>query len=159
MGLNSHILLKGENNMTRLTTLDLPAFYKATVGFDRLFNEMERHYSNSNTSSGYPPYNIIQVNEDEYIISLAVAGFSMDSLEITKERNTLRIEGVSPKQDDDVQYLHRGIGGRSFRRDFTLADHVEVENATLELGILSIYLKRETPEELLPKKIAIKEYK
>src|SRR6056300_888678 len=140
--------------MTRLTTLDLPTFHRATIGFDRLFNEMEARFANS-ASQGYPPYNIAQINEDEYMISLAVAGFGMDNLDITKDKNILRIEGTSPKGDETVNYLHKGIGGRNFRREFTLADHVEVQNAGLELGMLNIHLKREVPEELQPKKIKI----
>jgi molecular chaperone IbpA len=89
------------------------------------------------------------------MISVAVAGFGMDNLDITKDKQTLRIEGTAPKGDENVNYLHKGIGGRSFRREFTLAEHVEVEGATLELGMLNIHLKREVPEELQPKKIAI----
>ena len=140
--------------MTRLTTLDLPTFHRATVGFDRLFNELERHFANS-ASQGYPPYNIAQINEDEYMISLAVAGFGLDNLEITKDGNILRIEGTPPKGGEDVNYLHKGIAGRGFRREFTLADHVEVENAGLELGMLNIHLVRRVPEELQPKRIEI----
>ena len=141
--------------MTRLTTLDLPTFHRATIGFDRMFNELERQFANSPNGNGYPPYNIAQINEDEYMISLAVAGFGMDNLEITKDGKILRIEGVAPKGDENVNYLHKGISGRNFRREFTLADHVEVEDATLELGMLNVHLKREVPEELQPKKIAI----
>jgi molecular chaperone IbpA len=141
--------------MTRLTTLDLPNFHRATIGFDRLFNELERSFANSPNGNGYPPYNIAQINEDEYMISLAVAGFGMDNLEITKDGNALKVEGTSPKGDEEVNYLHKGIGGRNFTREFTLADHVEVEGATLELGMLNIHLKREVPEELQPKKIKI----
>ena len=141
--------------MTRLQTLDLPSFHRATIGFDRLFDELERSFANSPNGNGYPPYNIAQINEDEYMISLAVAGFGMDNLEITKDKNVLRVEGTSPKGDEEVNYLHKGIGGRNFRREFTLADHVEVQGATLELGMLNIHLKREVPEELQPKKIEI----
>lgn len=144
--------------MTRLTTLDLPSFHRATIGFDRLFNELERSFQNSPNSNGYPPYNIAQINEDEYMISLAVAGFGMDNLEITKDGNVLKIEGIAPKGGDEVNYLHKGIGGRNFRKEFTLADHVEVEQAVLELGMLNIHLVRQVPEELQPKKIAIKDY-
>ena len=140
--------------MTRLTTLDLPTFRRATIGFDRMFDEMERTFANS-ASQGYPPYNIVQENEDEYVISLAVAGFSMEDLDITHEKNILRIEGTSPKGEESKNYLHKGIGGRNFRREFALADHVEVEGATLEFGMLNIKLKRIVPEELQPKKIAI----
>jgi molecular chaperone IbpA len=142
--------------MTRLTTLDLPHFQRATIGFDRLFNELNQQFANSK-SQGYPPYNIAQINDDEYMISIAVAGFGMDNLEITKDKNVLVIEGTTPPGDEDVNYLHKGIGGRNFRREFTLADHVEVENAGLELGMLNIYLKREVPEALQPKKIEIRD--
>jgi molecular chaperone IbpA len=117
---------------------------------------METRFANSQ-SQGYPPYNIAQINEDEYMISLAVAGFGMDNLDITKDKNVLKIEGTSPKGDEDVNYLHKGIGGRSFRREFTLADHVDVINANLKLGMLNIHLKREVPEELQPKQIKINE--
>ena len=141
--------------MTRLTTLDLPHFHRATIGFDRMFNELERQFANSPNGNGYPPYNIAQINEDEYMISLAVAGFGMDNLEIEKDGKMLRIEGTAPKGDEDVNYLHKGIGGRNFRREFTLADHVEVESAGLELGMLNVHLKRNVPEELQPKKIKI----
>lgn len=140
--------------MTRLTTLDLPSLHRATIGFDRLFTEMERQFANS-AGNGYPPYNIAQINEDQYMISLAVAGFGMENLDITKDKNILRVEGTSPKGDEEVNYLHKGIGGRNFRREFTLADHVEVVDANLSLGMLNIRLKREIPEELQPKKIEI----
>ncbi len=141
--------------MTRLTTLDLPNFHRATVGFDRMFNELSREFANSK-SQGYPPYNVVQENDDEYTISLAVAGFGMDNLDITLEKNVLTIEGTSPDVPDGRNYLHKGIGNRNFRRDFTLAEHVEVEQAGLELGMLNIHLKRNVPEEMQPKKIAIK---
>ena len=141
--------------MTRLA-LDLPTIHRATVGFDRLFDQMERQFANA-AQNGYPPYNIVQIDENEYMISVAVAGFGMDNLEITKDKNVLRIEGTSPKGDENVNYLHKGIGGRNFRREFTLADHVEVEGAHLELGMLNIHLVRVIPEELQPKKIEITE--
>jgi len=144
--------------MTRLQTLDLPNFHRATIGFDRLFNELDRQFANSPNGNGYPPYNIAQINDDEYMISLAVAGFGMDNLEITKDGNILKIEGISPKGDEHVNYLHKGIAGRNFRREFTLADHVEVEGAGLELGMLNIHLVREVPEALKPKKIAITDW-
>jgi len=131
--------------MTRLTTLDLPQFHRATIGF------------NSPNGNGYPPYNIAQVNEDEYMISLAVAGFGMDNLEITKDGDQLQIVGTAPKGNETVNYLHKGIGGRNFRREFTLADHVNVAGATLELGMLNVHLVREVPEALKPKTIEIRD--
>ena len=141
--------------MTRITTLDLPSIHKHFVGFDRMFDEMDRMFENSAKGTGYPPYNIAKLNDNEFMISLAVAGFAMDNLEITKDKDTLKIVGTAPKGDDDVNYLHRGIGGRSFRREFTLAEHVDVHNAELANGMLNIHLKREVPEELQPKKIEI----
>ena len=94
----------------RLTTLDLPHFHRATIGFDQMFNELERQFANSPNGNGYPPYNIAQINEDEYMISLAVAGFGMDNLSIEKDGKMLRIEGSAPKGEDEVNYLHKGIG-------------------------------------------------
>jgi molecular chaperone IbpA len=137
-----------------MTTLELPALQGATVGFDRLFNELDRQFANSK-SGGYPPYNLVEINENEWMISLAVAGFGMDNLDVTKDGNLLRVEGTSPKGSEDVKYVYKGIAERNFRREFTLADHVEVENAELDLGMLNIHLKREVPEELLPKSIPI----
>tara|TARA_B100000927_G_scaffold289607_1_gene286577 strand:+ start:1308 stop:1754 length:447 start_codon:yes stop_codon:yes gene_type:complete len=141
--------------MTRLTTLDLPTFARATVGFDRMFEELGREFANSK-SSGYPPYNVVQDNEDEYTISLAIAGFSMEDLDITLEKNVLTIEGTSPDTPDPLTYLHRGIGNRNFRRQFTLAAHIEVEGADLENGMLHVNLKRNIPEDQKPKKINIR---
>ena len=142
--------------MTRLqTTINLPQFHRATIGFDRLFNELERGFEKSPNASGYPPYNIAQINDYEYMISIAVAGFSMDDLDITTENDQLRIVGTAPNVDSEVQYLHKGIAGRDFRREFTLADHVEVAGAALELGMLNVHLKREVPEALKPKTIKI----
>ena len=139
----------------RITTLDLPNYAKATVGFGRMFNELERSFANNSSGSGYPPYNIAQVNDEEYIISLAVAGFSMDTLTITTDCNQLKIEGSIPADDNPVTYLHHGIAARDFRREFTLADHVIVDNATLELGMLNIHLKHVLPDALKPKQITI----
>jgi molecular chaperone IbpA len=140
--------------MTRITTLDLPSFHRATVGFDKLFTEIERSFANGQVTN-YPPYNLAELNENEWMISIAVAGFSMEGLDITLDKNTLVVEGNPPKGDEEVKYLHKGIAGRSFRRVFTLADHVEVANATLDLGVLNIHLKRNVPEALQPKKISI----
>jgi molecular chaperone IbpA len=89
------------------------------------------------------------------MISVAVAGFGMDNLNITKDGDQLKIEGTAPKGDEKVNYLHKGIGGRNFRREFTLADHVNVADATLDLGMLNVHLVREVPEALKPKTIKI----
>jgi len=141
--------------MTRLTTLNLPDFHRATVGFDRMFNQLNKEFENSK-SQGYPPYNVVQESDDEYTVSLAVAGFGMDNLDITLEKNVLTIEGTSPDVPEGRNYLHKGIGNRNFRRDFTLAEHMEVDSAELENGMLHINLVRNVPEAQKPKKIAIK---
>ena len=144
--------------MTRLTTLNLPSMHKHFIGFDQMFDDMDRLFENSaQKGAGYPPYNIAQINEDEFMVTLAVAGFSMDNLDVTKEGNVLSIEGSKNPSDDTVNYLHKGIAERTFRRDFTLADHVNVKNASLELGMLNIHLERELPEALKPKTIKINE--
>lgn len=148
--------------MTKTLTLrsfDLPAIHKFGIGFDNLFDDLMRmNAQQSNTN--YPPYNIVQINDDEYMISVAVAGFGPDNLSVTKDKKVLIIEGKhaseSVKNEDSTTvYLHKGIGERSFRREFTLADYVEISNAHLELGILSVHLKREVPEQDKPKTIAI----
>jgi molecular chaperone IbpA len=141
-------------NQLTLRSLDIPSIHKFAVGFDSLFDEMIRINAQQG-GTNYPPFNIVQINEDEYVISLAVAGFGPDNIDVTKEGNYLVIEGVPVLQLEDINYLHKGISTRNFRREFKLADHVEIENCNLELGILSIKLKRTIPEEQKPKKIAI----
>ena len=146
--------------MTKTLTLrsfDIPALTKFGIGFDNMFDELMRVSAQQSTSN-YPPYNIVQINEDEYMISLAVAGFGLDNLSVTKDKKFLIIEGKEYQSDSEKivpNYLHKGISNRDFRREFQLADHVEISNAHLELGILSVYLKREVPEDAKPKTIAI----
>ena len=138
--------------MTKLTALDLHPLYRNAIGVDRLF---DRLISNIEApQNNYPPYNIVQVNEDEYFIELAVAGLDEEDLEITQDQSTLTITGKI-EVSENLNYLHKGIAGRSFRREFTLAEHVEVTEANLKKGILFIRLKRELPEAMKPKTIAI----
>ena len=148
--------------MTKTLTLrsfDLPAIHKFGIGFDNLFDDLMR-VNAQQSNNNYPPYDIVQINDDEYMISLAVAGFGHDNLNITKDKKNLIIEGKHSRETVDneeatAKYLHKGISERSFRREFQLADHVEISNAHLELGILNVHLKREVPEEAKPKTIAI----
>ena len=148
--------------MTKTLTLrsfDLPAIHKFGIGFDNLFDDLMR-VNAQQSNNNYPPYDIVQINDDEYMISLAVAGFGHDNLSITKDKKFLIIEGKHSREtvdneDTTAKYLHKGISERSFRREFQLADHVEISNAHLELGILNVHLKREVPEEAKPKTIAI----
>jgi molecular chaperone IbpA len=142
-----------------LRTFDIPAIHKFGIGFDNLFDDLMRVNAQQSNNS-YPPYDIVQINDDEYMISLAVAGFGFDNLSVTKDKKFLIIEGKHSREtvdneDSTAKYLHKGISERSFRREFQLADHVEISNAHLELGILSVHLKREVPEEDKPKTIAI----
>ncbi|WP_353484494.1 Hsp20 family protein [Haliscomenobacter sp.] len=146
--------------MTKTLTLrsfDIPALHKFGIGFDNMFDDLMR-VSTQQSTSNYPPYNIVQINEDEYMISLAVAGFGHDNLSVTKDKKFLIIEGKEYHPDSKnivPNYLHKGISNRDFRREFQLADHVEISNAHLELGILSVHLRREVPEDAKPKTIAI----
>lgn len=144
------------NNTLTLRSLDIPSIHRFGIGFDSMLDEL--HRINSQQTTNYPPYNIVQINEDEFMISLAVAGFGEDNLTVTKEKNLLVIEGIHSREaikTDEVNFLHKGISERGFRREFRLADYVEIANAHLELGILSLLLKREVPEEKKPKKIQI----
>ena len=148
--------------MTKTLTLrsfDLPAIHKFGIGFDNLFDDLMRVNAQQG-STNYPPYDIVQISDDEYMISVAVAGFGPDNLTVTKDKKTLIIEDKHSRdtvdnEDATAKYLHKGISERSFRREFTLADYVEISNAHLELGILSVHLKREVPEQDKPKTIAI----
>jgi molecular chaperone IbpA len=148
--------------MTKTLTLrsfDIPSLTKFGIGFDNMFDDLMR-VSAQQSSTNYPPYDIVQVNDDEYMISVAVAGFGYDDLAVTKDKKILVIEGKHSREtveneDSTAKYLHKGISERSFRREFQLADHVEITGAHLELGILSIHLTREIPEEAKPKTIAI----
>jgi molecular chaperone IbpA len=148
--------------MTKTLTfrsLDIPQLHKFGIGFDNMFDELMR-VSSQQSGTNYPPYNIVQINDDEYMISVAVAGFAHEDLSVTKDKKFLVIEGQHSREtveneDSTYTYLHKGISERNFRREFQLADHVEISNAHLELGILSIHLKREVPEEAKPKTIAI----
>ena len=140
-----------------LRSLDIPQLHKFGIGFDTMFDDLHRMHSQQ-TSTNYPPYNVVQINEDEYMISLAVAGFGHDNLSVIKEKNSLIIKGtntIKVEELTEINYLHHGISARDFGREFKLADHVEIVNAHLELGILSVHLKREVPEEQKPRGIAI----
>jgi molecular chaperone IbpA len=148
--------------MTKTLTLrsfDIPAIHKFGIGFDNMFDDLMRVSAQQSTTN-YPPYDIVQINDDEYMIAVAVAGFGDDNLSVIKDKKVLVIEGRHSRdtvdnEDSTAKYLHKGISERHFRREFQLADHVEIVNANLELGILSIHLKRDIPEEAKPKTIAI----
>ena len=136
-----------------MTSFDLSPLFRTTIGFDRmarLLDAVERR-----SDDGYPPYNIEKVGEDAYRISMAVAGFGADGLDITVQENRLVVTGKAEAQEGDVKYLHRGIGGRAFERRFDLADHIVVKGGSLNNGLLHIDLARELPEAMKPRTIKI----
>jgi molecular chaperone IbpA len=147
------MLLKGEQTMRNV---DFSPFYRSTVGFDRLFSMLDQLATPEGVQT-YPPYNIERTGEDAYRISMAVAGFSDEEISLEAHRNVLTIKGEKADQEngDSGEFLYRGIASRAFERRFQLADHVEVKGAELKNGLLHIDLKRNIPEELKPRKIAI----
>jgi len=139
-----------------MRSIDLSPLYRASVGFDRLFNTLDAASRVEDSALSYPPYNIEKVSEDSYRIVMAVAGFGEDDLDITAKENSLVISGRKDKAaDEQVTFLHRGIANRAFERRFDLADHIKVSGAKLENGLLSVELVREIPEAMKPRTIAI----
>jgi molecular chaperone IbpA len=137
-----------------MRSIDFAPFYRSTVGFDRLFDLLDSASGVDSGVPGYPPYNIERLGENEYRITMAVAGFSEDGLKIDVKEQTLNVKGEK-KAEKDGQFLHRGIATRAFDRRFQLADHVEVKGADLKDGLLHIDLVRNVPERLKPRAIAI----
>lgn len=137
-----------------MRTYDMTPVYRSSVGFDRLFNELFDGLSKAETT-GYPPYNIEVLSEHDYRITVAVAGFTEDELDIEVTDRALRITGSRSQEDGERQFLHQGIAGRSFERRFQLAQHLKVRGAALENGLLNIELEREIPDAMKPRKIAI----
>jgi len=135
---------------------DLTPLYRSTIGFDRLGSLLDTLASFEGDAPSYPPYNIERVGENEYRISMAVAGFGEKDLSIEVKENTLSIRGEKKTESEDPTFLHRGIASRSFERRFQLADHVVVKGASLENGLLHVDLVRELPEAMKPRIIAIK---
>ena len=134
--------------------IDFRPLYRSTVGFDHLFNLLDNFGKVDASANGYPPYNIQRLDENAYRISMAVAGFTEDEIDIEVKENSLNINGQKTEVNE-VEYLHQGIASRSFERRFQLADHVEVLGAKLENGLLHIDLKREIPEQMKARKVTI----
>ena len=134
------------------SAFDFAPYRRSTIGFDRLFDMMENNTGPS--QDNYPPFDLIQLDENDYRIDLAVAGFKRDEIDITAQQNVLIVAGK--KQDEDESnFIHRGIATRSFERRFALADHIQVRAADLKDGLLSVDLVREIPEAMKPRKIGI----
>lgn len=145
--------------MTQLTRYDVNALSKALVGFDRIFDDMERRFANQ-ISSNYPPFNIAKVGENLYDIAIAVTGFEKDEIAVQVEANELTVRGERKASDQpEPEYLHRGLALRDFEKTFTLAEHMKVRKAEIKNGILLIQIEREIPEELKPRVIDIVEIK
>ncbi len=140
-----------------MTTIDLTPLYRSTIGFDRMASLIDSALRGEQTTSGYPPYNIEVTGENRYGITLAVAGFEENELDIQVENGILSVRGKKANSEDEQQrrFLHQGIAYRSFERKFNLADHVEVKGAELKNGLLTISLVKEVPEAMKPKTIAI----
>ena len=137
-----------------MNTIDLTPLYRNSVGFDRMASLLDNALRTDSSSQGYPPYNIEVLEENQYAISLAVAGFAEEDLDINVEKGVLTVRGKKA-DDSGAKYLHRGIANRAFERKFNLADYIEVVNADLVNGLLTINLLKEIPEAMKPKKITI----
>lgn len=145
--------------MTQLQRFDTNALNRALVGFDRIFDDMERRFANQ-LSSNYPPFNIAKVAENLYDISIAVTGFEKDEIAVQVEANELTVRGERKTEEQpEPEYLHRGLALRDFERTFTLAEHMKVRKAEIKNGILMIQIEREIPEALKPRVIDIVEVK
>jgi len=137
-----------------MRTYDFSPLWRSTIGFDRLFDLAET--AQRAGEDNYPPYNIERLSDDRYLISLAVAGFAPDEITVTAEQDVVTVEG-SKADKTERDYLYRGISARPFKRQFNLADYVQVKGAAYENGLLKIELFREIPEAMKPRRIAIKE--
>jgi molecular chaperone IbpA len=135
--------------------IDFTPLYRSTVGFDRLFNLLDSVTGFDENVPAYPPYNIERLGDTEYRITMAVAGFGQDEINIEVKEQGLTVTGAKKADEKARQFLHRGIAARSFERRFQLADHVEVKGADLKDGLLHIDLVRNVPERLKPRSIAI----
>jgi molecular chaperone IbpA len=137
-----------------MTTVDFAPLFRTAIGFDRLARLVDTAASGQEAQS-YPPYNIEKVGEDAYRLTMAVAGFRPEDLDITVKDNTLFVSGRVASEGQKPEILYRGIAGRAFERRFVLADHIVVEGADVQLGLLHVGLKRVVPEALKPRKITI----
>ena len=134
------------------TNFDFAPYRRSTVGFDRLFNLLE---AGAREDHGYPPFDILKDGEDSYRITLAVAGFRPEDIEVVAQQNLLTVTGKRADDEGKGEYLHRGIAARAFERRFQLADFIEAGDASFENGLLSIALKRVVPEAMKPRRIEI----
>lgn len=140
-----------------MNSIDLSPLYRSSIGYDRLGSLIDSALRASDHAPGYPPYNIEVVDDDNYVITLAVAGFERSDLDVAVENNVLTVSGRRGGDAGDRRFLHQGIANRSFERRFTLAEYVEVNGADLNNGLLTVTLRREVPEAMKPRTIPIEE--
>ena len=138
-----------------MQAFDLTPLYSRSIGFDRFNDLLDKAFSQNVASTTYPPFDIEKTSENTYRIAIAAAGFSADELDVEVRDNQLQVSASKSEKSENGSYLHRGIAQRSFRKKFALADHVQVVGASSVDGMLNIDLKREIPEALKPRKIAI----
>ncbi len=138
-----------------MDSFDFSPLFRSTIGFDRLMGLVEGATRVDQQALAYPPYNIEKTGETSYRLSMAVAGFAREDLDVTVHENSLIVSGKAKKEDDEARYLHRGIARRAFERRFSLADHIKVAAASLDNGMLHVDLVRELPEALKPRSIPI----
>ena len=139
-----------------MNTINLAPFYRSNIGFDRFGSLIDTALSNEKTFPGYPPYNIESIEENHYTVTLAVAGFKQSELDIQVEKGILTVSGKKAEEKNESIFLYKGIADRTFERKFNLADHIEVTDASLNNGLLTIDLVMEIPESMKPKRIQIK---
>ena len=137
-----------------MNSIDFTPLYRSSIGFDRLASMLDSAMRSESTPSSYPPYNIEMLEDERYTITVAVAGFSQDEIDINVEKGVLTVHGKKD-QEEERNYLYQGIANRAFERKFNLADYVEVVGAKLDNGLLTIDLVKEIPEAMKPKKIQI----
>jgi molecular chaperone IbpA len=137
------------NALTRFDTTALNQLNRALVGFDRLFTERVAQ------NQPYPPYNIIKIDDNNYEIEIAVAGFTLEEIDVEINQNVLTIKGQRDREEAEVEYLHRGLAYRSFEKSLTLAEHMEVGTASIKDGVLRIAITRVVPEALKPRKVQV----
>ena len=137
-------------------TLDIPSIHRHAIGFDRLFNELNRTFANTSKGDNYPPYNIVNIDDNNTVIEVAVAGFGEHEIEVELKDGTLHVIGKKVTEDKEkLNYAHKGISTRNFERVFNIADYVEIRGANVTNGILAIALELVVPEEKKPRKVAI----
>jgi len=142
--------------MTTYLTLDIPALHRRFIGYDQLFEELNRAFTTAAKQDNYPPHNVIRTGDNLFQIELAVAGFAEDELDVELEGRMLTVRGEHQRTADDThEYLHRGISGRNFERSWPLGENLEVRTVTVRNGILTVSLENIVPEEAKPKKIPI----